>query len=427
MYIFYNDIAIIDLNNVLFVFIYKLYESVFMNILSHRQAKLLQRSYRQRYAIRPIIIDCSGRAKVVSDGISELAVVIRARTASLQQALCWGEPYVFFLAPAVMSWIIPLVNETSFLGGISGGEICIEDDRDQRSAAVNYLVESGLPRGQALQFVTKLPVWPQSKPREAAQYLFELSYQVTGFKPGLLVRNRANAIQQRQIAESIHERKQRTEHSYPMREEQMLLSLMRVGDRNGARRVLNETLAAIFLYSPNLVLIRARAIEMMGMLVRAAIEDNPLQESLMEEHQQWIAHIVQADSFEKLCEVLRYALDDFMNSIFTQSYNRGSYKVKLALDYIAENYTRAVSLDEVAAAAGLSRFHITRLVKRCTGKTISQHIRTLRINRACELLRQTGMPYTQIAYELGFTDQSYFIKQFRAMTGTTPRRYRGVS
>ena len=401
-----------------------------MKILSQRQSELLRRDYRRCYGVVPALIDLAGKratAAAGNDMIYALPMIMRACADALQQAVRWGEPYVFFMAPGVMNWIVALVDGERLLGGISGGEIMLEDDADQRTAAVNYLVEGGCPRAAAQRYVRKLPVWPQSRPREAAQHLSDLFYQISGYKPALLLRNCENARQQRQIAESIHERKQRTERSYPMREEQVLLSLMRVGDRNGARRVLNETLAAIFLYSPNLVLIRARAIEMMGMLVRAAIEDNPLQEPLMERHQEWVAHIVKADNFEKLCEVLRYALEDFMNSIFTHGYNRGSHRVRQVMDYLAQNYTADISLDDIARAAGLSRFHVTRLVKSCTGKTISQHIRTLRINRACELLRQTQMPYAEIAYELGFTDQSYFIKQFRAMTGITPRHYRNAS
>ena len=61
--------------------------------------------------------------------------------------------------------------------------------------------------------------------------------------------------------------------------------------------------------------------------------------------------------------------------------------MRQVMDYLAQNYTQDIGLDDIARAAGLSRFHVTRLVKSCTGKTISQHIRTLRINRACELLR----------------------------------------
>jgi len=64
------------------------------------------------------------------------------------------------------------------------------------------------------------------------------------------------------------------------------------------------------------------------------------------------------------------------------------------------------------------------LVKQHTGKTISQHIRSMRLQEACRLLKSTNLSYSDIAYELGFTDQSYFIKQFKETMGITPAKYR---
>ncbi len=366
------------------------------------------------------MLSCSDR-----DCPCRLPVLVRGRADALQQAVRWGEPYVFFLAPGIMTWAIPIVDGNTLLGGVMGGEVAAGDeDDDSRAAAINYLAEAGCSREAATRFAGRLPGWRRAETHEAAQFLFDMVYQVTGLKPQLLVRNRENAQQQRQIAEAIQQRKSVTDRKYPIREEQMLLSLMRVGDRNGARRMLNDMLASMFLYSPKLVLIRARAIEMMGFLVRVAIEDNPVQEPLMERHQEWIGRIIGAQTFELLCEVLRHALDDFMNEIFVQGFNRSSDSVRRILAVIGQRYMTSLSLDEIADAVGLSRYHVARLVKRSTGKTVTQHIRTLRVNRACELLESSDLSYVAIAYDLGFADQSYFIKQFREMTGTTPARYR---
>jgi two-component system response regulator YesN len=399
---------------------------IVMKILSQRSEASLRSSYKSAYGLRLDIVVPDGSMHTCRRDRCpcHLPVLARGRADAIQQAVRWGDPYVFFLAPGVMTWVVPLVDGDSILGGITGGEVVAGDADESRSAAINYLVEAGCSRESASRYAQDLTVWPQSRAHEAASYLFELVYQVLPLKPVLLDRNRENAQQQRQIAEAIQERKDSVDRKYPMREEQILLSLMRVGDRNGARRVLNDMLAAMFLYSPNLVLIRARAIEMMGFLVRAAIEDNPLQEPLMERHQEWIGHIVGAEQFEQLCEVLRHALDDFMDAIFMQGYNRSSGHVGRIISVITQRYMTSLSLQQLADEVGLSRFHVARLVKRSTGKTVTQHIRTLRVNRASELLESTDKAYSDIAYDLGFADQSYFIKQFREMTGTTPARYR---
>jgi len=397
-----------------------------MKILSQRVVSALSSSYRVRYGLKPAVLSPDGTVLSCSedDYVCRLPVLKRARADALLQAVRWGEPYISFLAPGIMTWIIPLVDGESILGGISGGEVAAKENDDDGAAAVNYLVSAGCRREIAVSYVRSLPSWSQTRIREAAYFLYETVYQVSPLKPVLLDRNRENALQQRQIAEAIQERKQSQERKYPIMEEQMLLSLMRVGDRTGARRILNNVLAAMFLYSPKQVLIRARAIEMMGFLVRAAIEDNPVQAPLMERHQEWIGYIIESQSFEELCEVLRHALDDFMSAIFEQGYNRSSSRMRKIMIFISQRYMTHLTLDDIAAEVGLSRFHVARLIKRSTGKTMTQHIRTLRINKARELLESTDQKYADIAYDLGFADQSYFIKQFREMTGTTPAHYR---
>jgi two-component system, response regulator YesN len=186
----------------------------------------------------------------------------------------------------------------------------------------------------------------------------------------------------------------------------------------------NKMLAAMFLYSPKPVVVRARAIEMMGYLVRTAVEDSPLAEPLLERHMKWIEQIVETQDFDDLCNVLRDALDDFMSSIFLQGVNPVSPAVSKALDYIAANYTEPVALEEIAAAAGLSTFRIAHLLKEATGKTALQNVHYLRIQEARRLLETSDMSCTDVAYETGFGDQSYFIKQFRKWMGITPARYR---
>ena len=231
-------------------------------------------------------------------------------------------------------------------------------------------------------------------------------------------------LQQRQIAEEIHQRKVEQNRAYPYDDERILLSLIRVGDRSGARKMFNKMLAAMFLYSPKPVVVRARAIEMMGYLVRTAVEDSPLMEPLLERHMKWIEQIVDTQDFDDLCNVLREALDDFMNSIFLQGVNPVSPAVSKALDFIAANYTEPITLEEIAEAAGLSTFRIAHLLKETTGKTALQNIHYLRIQEARRLLEESDMSCTDISYETGFGDQSYFIKQFKKWMGITPAKYR---
>jgi AraC-like DNA-binding protein len=397
-----------------------------MSILSKRLFGLVANDYRKVYGFDICMSDCDGRVVMpaVSNPIENLPALCHLRWHNLNESLRWGEPQVFFVAPGIMSWIVPMVDKTELKGGLCGGYILLEDDPQSLNASVNYFVGEGAKRKDAQAFVRGLESFEQERVREAVDYLHEVFYQYSGWQPLELKRNRDQMMQQRQIAEEIHQRKVEQNRAYPYDDERILLSLIRVGDRAGARKIFNKMLAAMFLYSPKQVVVRARAVEMMGYLVRAAVEDSPLMEPLMERHMKWIEQIVETKDFDDLCNVLMEALDDFMNSIFLQGVSPVSPVVGKALDYIAANFTEPVSLEEIADAAGLSTFRIAHLLKEATGKTALQNVHYLRIQEARRLLETSDMSCTDIAYETGFGDQSYFIKQFRKWMGITPAKYR---
>jgi len=397
-----------------------------MSILSKRLFSSVSKDYRAVYSLPIRLMNCEGHVVLPENVavIEKLATLNRIRAHTLSECVRWGEPQVFFIAPGIMSWIVPLVERNELRGGLCGGHVLVEDDPNSINASINYLVAEGARRKDAVAFARGLPLFEQERVREATETLSGLFYQYSGWQPLELQRNRDRMVQQRQIAEEIHQRKVAQNRAYPYDDERILLSHIRVGDRAGARKIFNKMLAAMFLYSPKQVVVRARAIEMMGYLVRAAVEDSPLMEPLLERHMKWIEQIVETNDFDDLCNVLREALDDFMSSIFLQGVNPVSPAVGKALDYIAANYTESISLDDIAAASGLSTFRIAHLLKEATGKTALQNIHYLRIQEARRLLESSEISCTDIAYETGFGDQSYFIKQFKKWMGITPAKYR---
>jgi len=72
----------------------------------------------------------------------------------------------------------------------------------------------------------------------------------------------------------------------------------------------------------------------------------------------------------------------------------------------------------------LSPGRLSHLVKEFTGRTVVQNIHQVRVRQAQQLLERTSRSCADIAYEVGFGDQSYFIKHFKRLSGTTPARYR---
>ncbi|HVF90287.1 MAG TPA: AraC family transcriptional regulator [Blastocatellia bacterium] len=99
-------------------------------------------------------------------------------------------------------------------------------------------------------------------------------------------------------------------------------------------------------------------------------------------------------------------------------------RLRRALEFMHDNYSRDLSLEEIASAAYLSEYHFARLFKQITGLTPHVYLANLRLERARRLLAETSFSISEIAGMVGYQSQSHFTKIFKSVTGLTPRAYR---
>lgn len=99
-------------------------------------------------------------------------------------------------------------------------------------------------------------------------------------------------------------------------------------------------------------------------------------------------------------------------------------RLTLATDYIYEHYACAITLDELAATACLSKFHFLRLFKEVYGKTPYQYITGIKISKAAMLLATTVMSVNEIAWAVGYDDTSTFCRSFKRHQKYWPQSYR---
>lgn len=97
--------------------------------------------------------------------------------------------------------------------------------------------------------------------------------------------------------------------------------------------------------------------------------------------------------------------------------------VRRAIDYIEQHLYEPVCVEQLAAAACMSRFHFARTFRAHTGLSPMEYLRQRRIEQAQRLLREGGRKVCQVASDLCFFDQSHFVRSFRRATGCTPARY----
>jgi AraC family L-rhamnose operon regulatory protein RhaS len=95
--------------------------------------------------------------------------------------------------------------------------------------------------------------------------------------------------------------------------------------------------------------------------------------------------------------------------------------------YVAElphRFFEANDLDHTAAELGMSRRRFTHLFRLAAGTSWSTYLTRLRIDYACQLLRDTGRSIVAIAFECGYEDLSSFYRAFKRQTGWPPRAWR---
>ncbi|WP_431256709.1 helix-turn-helix transcriptional regulator [Roseateles chitinivorans] len=104
---------------------------------------------------------------------------------------------------------------------------------------------------------------------------------------------------------------------------------------------------------------------------------------------------------------------------------RQDERARAAAHCIETRSAEALTLDDVAHAAGLSPFHLLRVFRRAIGVTPHQYLIRQRLMHALHLLRDTRRPVTDVAYDSGWADLSNFNRAFRREFGCSPRTLRG--
>lgn len=115
----------------------------------------------------------------------------------------------------------------------------------------------------------------------------------------------------------------------------------------------------------------------------------------------------------------------FLSSIgFVQANEKSDTgRINDVYTYVLENFLFPIRLNKVASIANMNPTAFCRYFKAKTGKTFTQLLHEIRIEHACKLLTDGNFNVSQICYECGFENQSYFIKQFKRITHQTPLQY----
>lgn len=101
--------------------------------------------------------------------------------------------------------------------------------------------------------------------------------------------------------------------------------------------------------------------------------------------------------------------------------------VEKAIKYVVSNMKRTdLSVEELSSHLGMSRVHLYKKLKTVTGKTPIEFIRLIRLKRAAQLLRESQLNVSEVAYSVGFNNPKYFARYFKEEYNLLPSDYKDL-
>jgi len=101
-----------------------------------------------------------------------------------------------------------------------------------------------------------------------------------------------------------------------------------------------------------------------------------------------------------------------------------SHRIDGVIKYISDNYSKTITLNDVAGVACMTTNSFCRFFKKMTNKSFTQFLNEVRIRNASRLLVQENVSVSSVCYAVGYNSITNFNKQFKQIMGTTPKSYR---
>jgi AraC-like DNA-binding protein/ligand-binding sensor protein len=350
-------------------------------------------------------------------------------TNAMKGAHRFGGSYIYMCDLGFMFWTSPLYSEGCFIGALLGSGL-LGIGIEEAGAFPGGKSGGDIPEEEFRHRLARFPRGDPEKIKALAEMMLlcaeSLSTGIEDYHETL----RRRAEQQSSLLSRIEELRTKypdgTAPGYPLDKERLLLAALRRGDKEIGRRVLNELLAALLFSNPDHFRhIQFRAIELVVLLSRADINPGYTEKALLETNNYYLRRIQEARSVEELTDVLHITVERMAGQIFSFQGIRHASALRKAERYIWENYTRKISLQEIAGASGLSAPYFSTIFKEEMGENLSSYLNRLRVEKAGHMLLETDLSLSEIAGSCGFEDQSWFSKIFKSFTGISPGKYRG--
>lgn len=344
---------------------------------------------------------------------------------AVKEAIRLGGSYIYTCRSGFCFWTSPFFSMERFAGAfVSGGVLACE--RQKAAERVFKACNGDVPMEEIVSYLEELP----ERSMEEIEALARMMTLCTEYI-SRLESNHGDMLPadlRREVMERINNTSLPSVPDIADRERLMLAHLRR-GDSNEAQNIarkLFNDLSDTVKHEPQdekLEGLRLKALEMAVLFSRYGATDEK-NEALAEVSINNLKRIRAAKNESELIDNVCLSVERMAGRIFSFQGLRHASALRKAERYIWDNYTRKVSLKEIADASGLSAPYFSTIFKEEMGENLSDYLNRLRVERASVMLLETDLLVSEISSACGFEDQSWFSKIFRNHTGISPCKYR---
>jgi len=141
-------------------------------------------------------------------------------------------------------------------------------------------------------------------------------------------------------------------------------------------------------------------------------------------YEKFCIHANRCSSVDQLFEYLSVMVGESLDVIIVDKKQADTKPIRLAKQYIQQNYMNPISLEEVSSFVGFNPTYFSTLFKKENGGNFVEYLSEIRMNKTKELLRETNLSIAVICEQVGYNDLKNFTKSFKKNVGLKPNEYR---
>ncbi len=230
--------------------------------------------------------------------------------------------------------------------------------------------------------------------------------------------NGMNGMQQQEVLSYQDEKNMRTAETF----KKQIISCLRQGDSNGIKSFMDLYSSSVQEINSDLNYFKNVCFELIVTAKNVTAEINPAFENREFDNSFSVLSTLN-DRGMVLDYVLEVLLND-VSAVLGSKIHSENPIIKKVCDYINENLSQEISLEQMADYVKVSSFYLSKLFKENKGVTFVNFLADRRLEKARTLLKETDLSIKEITAEVGYNDQNYFSRLFRNKFGVTPSDFR---